>query len=1034
MNDLKRPDSAILLITLNCSLRCKICYLWTNNEDESLYPDYDELVRFIDDLDRWAKKPFTLIFGGGEPLLYKEKLAFLICYAKSKGFRTSLATSGYFLDLETVHKLSGAGLDYIALTLYSLDSDVQDFIRGVKGSLKKVKRAIKWLSKYTDIEIAVDTVLMGPNVDTIIPMTEWVLKNKAVSKISFQAIVQPFHTEPVEKWFYDKRYSFLWPDVGKVIGVIEKLKRLKSDNRFSQKISNTISQFDIFEEYFINPLKFIKHNGCPLFNNGHFGVNPDGGVTLCPYMKNVGNIKAQSISEIWESKESAIRRREISECSVNCHQIMNCWYEDEMPKEIREEHIIEVNSSFGDSMKSKNEPLEILSASSVKRGEPHFCDITITNSCMLKCKMCKAWQNDGSGPSLTYDECKSFVDQLAQFVGHRLEINVMGGEPLMVPWCLDLCGYISGKGFSSIISTNGYLIDEDMAKRISDSGLSVLAISLESLRPDMHDKNRNCRGLTDKVMRGLEYLDKHLRGTDTVVTILTIIMKENLRDIIPLVKWAENNSIINNISLLALLETGLVKKSPDWFKRGIYKELWPDAEALKAVISEVKRLRQIGYKVWNPLSQLDAFIEYYKDPELFMKNTAYSLHDYIIDLDEEKNIYLSGERLGVLGEKPVKDMWASQRADEIRKKIDKYGAGQRSCLINFVCAFPGDDEYDSGKIEVCDDYKKMPKYKEAGNEAEPKFAVMVINQACPLRCKICNSWALPPLENEVSIDELKKFVSQVSKIVTPPFEMNIAGGEPFMKKGIIDLIKYIRSFDFFLSVTTNAYMFSNDGFLREVLDSGLTTMPISLDSLNESVHDYIRGRKGAYAGVMKTFDRLIKDKGCLRSLTIQTIIMKNNLNELPDIVRWASKRGIAVFFMALMRPIGWDIDKYWFKDKRVREFWPDDIDNVKRVIDTLIDMKLKGFYIENKAEQLEAFKEYFKNPTVFVKDGPCSIGNGIINIGPTGDIFLCWEMPPIGNIRCDDIEKLWRSDTAAERRIEISRCRRNCAEMVNCFF
>ncbi|MBU4150004.1 MAG: radical SAM protein, partial [Candidatus Omnitrophica bacterium] len=253
----------------------------------------------------------------------------------------------------------------------------------------------------------------------------------------------------------------------------------------------------------------------------------------------------------------------------------------------------------------------------LQAGNPRFCDIVITNRCLLKCKMCKSWQCGPQSNELTFDEAKKFVQSLSEFVKEPLEINVMGGEPLWKDWCLDLCSFISEKGFKSIISTNAYLIDEDMAKRIADSGLNVLAISLESLNPNTHNYLRGKDDVFSKVMKAIEYLEKYC-GSNLTLTILTIIMEKNLDEILELAEWVNKNKALQNISFLALLETGLVQERHNWFKSQTYKDLWPqDTKKLYQLIDELIRLRRNGYKIWNPISQLEAFKEYYTEPDRF---------------------------------------------------------------------------------------------------------------------------------------------------------------------------------------------------------------------------------------------------------------------------------------------------------------------------------------------------------------------------------------------------------------------------------
>jgi len=332
-------------------------------------------------------------------------------------------------------------------------------------------------------------------------------------------------------------------------------------------------------------------------------------------------------------------------------------------------------------------------------GHPQFCDIVIATKCILKCRMCRAWQGGENSEEITFAEAKRFVKSLASFVEHPLEINVMGGEPFLKEWCLDLCNFIDQQGFKSIISTNAVLIDENMARRIADSKLSVLAISLESLNALTHDFYRGAEGTFKKVMEAIGYLDKYCKGR-LAITILTIIMEKNLTEIPQLVEWVTKNDLFVNISFLALLETGIVHPRQDWFKRNEYSQMWPqDINKTHRLLDELISFKKAGYKIWNPVSQLEAFKDYYIDPDKFMQETAYKVHDYILDLDEKGTIYLSGEPLGNIKNDEVASLWFSDKANQIRKKIDTHGPGKRCCVINFVCAFPSDSEF--LKIQSC---------------------------------------------------------------------------------------------------------------------------------------------------------------------------------------------------------------------------------------------------------------------------------------------------------------------------------------------
>ena len=330
---IKKPKACILLLTLGCTLKCKMCNLWFNDETKIVRPTLDEWKKFIVSLKEFSGAGLNVIFGGGEPLLFPDTLIELISFCHKHNLRTSLATSGYLINEEIAGRLVSSGLDYIALTLYSLNQDTHNFLRGMPDSYNRLMQAVKYLdSLHSKLEIAIDTVIMAPNLKEITGLAEWVRQDPRLRSIFFQALVQPFHSRPLEDWYKSQEYNFLWPkEIREVEAVIDGLIGLKSSVPGGQrdKINNPVSQLKLFKSYFRNPADFVKKFNCNVTNSDAFTVSPDGSINLCPYLPGIGNIREAGIMQILYSPEANLRRQEISLCKKNCHHIINCWYEEE---------------------------------------------------------------------------------------------------------------------------------------------------------------------------------------------------------------------------------------------------------------------------------------------------------------------------------------------------------------------------------------------------------------------------------------------------------------------------------------------------------------------------------------------------------------------------------------------------------------------------------------------------------------------------------------------------------------------------------
>jgi len=210
---------------------------------------------------------------------------------------------------------------------------------------------------------------------------------------------------------------------------------------------------------------------------------------------------------------------------------------------------------------------------------------------------------------------------------------------------------------------------------------------------------------------------------------------------------------------------------------------------------------------------------------------------------------------------------------------------------------------------------------------------------------------------------------------------------------------------------------------------------MSLDSIDEGVHDNIRGVKGACRKVMDAFEYFRNYPGGLNKLGMQTIIMGPNLGGILDLVQWAHKRSISIYFMAVAQPLCLPLPSSWYLESEYSFLWPNEKARLFNVIDNLVKFKEDGIDIGNSVAQLQAFKTYFTDPNDFVKKyRQCRMGDGMLKVDPQGNVSLCAEKGSIGNVRTDRIEDIWFSEKAANIRESIRFCKTNCPQLINCFF
>lgn len=134
---------------------------------------------------------------------------------------------------------------------------------------------------------------------------------------------------------------------------------------------------------------------------------------------------------------------------------------------------------------------------------PRGLFINYSNVCNFHCEQCFTQSPNGLKKSrLTIEKMKELADQ-ADELG-MYEIDIQGGEPLLYPDLFELISAFGPERFYLIITTNGYLLDEKMAKRLADAGISRVVVSLDSMKEEIHDQFRGKVGAHKHALKALE--------------------------------------------------------------------------------------------------------------------------------------------------------------------------------------------------------------------------------------------------------------------------------------------------------------------------------------------------------------------------------------------------------------------------------------------------------------------------------------------------------------------------------------------------
>ncbi|QUH26846.1 GTP 3',8-cyclase MoaA [Serpentinicella alkaliphila] len=194
---------------------------------------------------------------------------------------------------------------------------------------------------------------------------------------------------------------------------------------------------------------------------------------------------------------------------------------------------------------------------------------------------------------------------------------------------------------------------------------------------------------------------------------------------------------------------------------------------------------------------------------------------------------------------------------------------------------------------------------------EINYLRLSVTDLCNLKCQYCMpaDGVDKKSHNEIlRIESYTKLVEAMTKLGVN--KVRLTGGEPLVRRGILDLVKTIGSMREVkdLSITTNGVLLKD--YAQKLKEAGLNRVNISLDTLNPVKYKKIT-RGGNFEEVINGIGAA-KEAGLLPIKINVVVINHFNTDEIMDFIRLADEH-VEVRFIELM-PVGevatWNKQKF----------------------------------------------------------------------------------------------------------------------------
>jgi radical SAM protein with 4Fe4S-binding SPASM domain len=278
---------------------------------------------------------------------------------------------------------------------------------------------------------------------------------------------------------------------------------------------------------------------------------------------------------------------------------------------------------------------------------------------------------------------------------------------------------------------------------------------------------------------------------------------------------------------------------------------------------------------------------------------------------------------------------------------------------------------------------------------------------CNLACAHCRRLESNEADiGDLSTSQAEILLGQLAELGRRQPQMPVlvfSGGEPFCRLDLFHLIDKARQNGLIMALATNGTVI-DDAQARQIHDSGIARVSVSLDGATADVHDKMRQIPGA-------FDRAIEGIRHLREhqvpFQVNVTLTKQNARQLQEVYDLARSLGAAALHIFMLVPVG--CGQVLAQTDMLS---PQQYEQVLREIGSLenrgeIQVKVTcGPHYERIKRQCPT-----ANPQTGARHPPskgCLAGLGVLFVSHRGDVYPCGYLPVnCGNILDKRLIDIW---------------------------
>ena len=225
--------------------------------------------------------------------------------------------------------------------------------------------------------------------------------------------------------------------------------------------------------------------------------------------------------------------------------------------------------------------------------------------------------------------------------------------------------------------------------------------------------------------------------------------------------------------------------------------------------------------------------------------------------------------------------------------------------------------------------------------------------------------------------------------------VTLSGGEAFLHKDLMDIVRYCREKDLKISILSNLISLK-DEHIPILKEANISLIQVSLYSMDPEIHDFITTVKGSFEKTKASIEKLVAAN---IPVQISCPIMKANrhgYDKVLDYARSLKARANTDYIMMARADLDTENLANRLSIEETEELLRDIIENDQR-------------YREQTLKQRPISDEIKFDRERYMKQPVCGVGYDNCCITANGDVYPCagWQDYVLGNVYKQSLKEIW---------------------------